>query len=226
MSGKPQSHPGYISPKTTPVDDHFLNRIDHQDKAYVLGMICSDGYLTSRDGGGIGIDLKPGDATHLVKIAEIIGYEGEVKTYRLSRLKFTSWPMREALRGYGLTTRKSHDLPGMEGVVPPSLAHHFVRGLFDGDGSWSYSYEGSKGLESYRRKLTWHLRSTPAMCHYVMSVLPVPASYRFSKTGIVRVKRQADVERVGEWMYQDANLSLERKHRRWIELCPALGNEC
>lgn len=224
MAGKPQIHKNYISPRTVPVNDTYFDQIDTPNKAYVLGMLAADGYLTTKRPGVIGLDLNPRDIHILHDIAEEIGYEGEVKVYQLARLMFTSHRAWTRLTEYGFTTNKSFDLPGMDGVVPPELASHLVRGYFDGNGSWTYALEGCKGTPSYRRWLSWNVRSTPAMCHYIQGVLPAQTSYHFSKTGILKAKVPDRVQAIGEWMYRDADLKLNRKYHRWLELCPTLSN--
>lgn len=80
------------------LNDDVFDKIDSEEKAYLLGFLSADGYILN-DGRTIGIALKREDKYILEKFKEILEYEGEIKDYtaktsygisEYSRLRFSS----------------------------------------------------------------------------------------------------------------------------------------
>lgn len=131
------------------VNDNYFAKIDSNEKAYILGLLYADGYLTTEGSGTkvIGIDLIDEDI--LKEISSRLAYEGEVrpvKNYkndngfkRVSkrfRLKFSSEKIYEDLIKLGCTPRKSLTLTfPTDEQVPKNFIKAFILGYFDGDGS-------------------------------------------------------------------------------------------
>ena len=131
------------------VNDNYFTKIDSNEKAYILGLLYADGYLTIEGSGTkvVGIDLV--DEAVLRQISSRLDYEGEVKpikdyknnsrfkrTLKRFRLKFSSEKMYEDLIRLGCTPRKSLTLTfPTEEQVPKNFIRAFILGYFDGDGS-------------------------------------------------------------------------------------------
>lgn len=129
--------------KRTLQEDYF-HVIDTPDKAYWLGVIFSDGYITESNAYtkymGISVHIK--DKEWLEKMKNALNYNGDVNTYvqtqgyavgtEYARLLIGSNQLVEDLKSYGITTNKSHEelhIPDIE------YKDDFIRGLIDGDGS-------------------------------------------------------------------------------------------
>lgn len=131
------------------VNDNYFTKIDSNEKAYILGLLYADGYLTIEGSGTktIGIDLI--DEEILREISLRLDYKGEVrhiKNYKSNsgfksvskrfRLKFSSEKIYENLINLGCTPRKSLTLTfPTEEQVPKKFIKAFILGYFDGDGS-------------------------------------------------------------------------------------------
>lgn len=66
------------------------------------------------------------------------------KTFHAYRINIKDKQMANDLRSYGLTNNKSYDafIPS-ENQIPNNLFRHYIRGMFDGDGS---IYNGANGI--------------------------------------------------------------------------------
>lgn len=124
-------------------DEFFFDSIDTEEKAYWLGFIYADGYI-SKDH-TVGIELKVDDIDHLYKFQKAVQSELQVKIYNKKstfgpqtncRFAFTSKHMSNILLSYFGNIDKTN-----YGIFPQlnntSLIPHLIRGFFDGDGSLS-----------------------------------------------------------------------------------------
>jgi hypothetical protein len=122
------------------LDETFFDCLDSEVKAYVLGLIVSDGSLDPKNMGLV-IQLKATDRVllesvrqamgsdrPLLKIPSPLGFNGGPQT----RFVVQSQYLFRALLALGLTPNKS--LTTTYPPVPHNLDRHFCRGLWDGDG--------------------------------------------------------------------------------------------
>ena len=125
------------------INAHYFDTIDTESKAYFVGLLLADGHV-SKDGL---IMLTMKDLDIVEKFRYVIGSNAPIKTdrYRNYAFNIRCKIMYEALISLGFTNRKSYqiDLERILSHIPKTLEHHFVRGLFDGDGSiriYHYDY--------------------------------------------------------------------------------------
>ncbi|MFW9987234.1 MAG: hypothetical protein ACFFC3_01100 [Candidatus Odinarchaeota archaeon] len=132
---------------------HYFDIINTISKAYWLGFLRADGWISSRGGKyEIGIHLANKDKLHLERFASTIGIdpskirphhkllESTGKIYPGYEFVFGCKPMFDALVMYGFKVSKSHltqipkfrDIPGEPSSRQLLLA--FLRGYYDGDG--------------------------------------------------------------------------------------------
>ena len=123
----------------------FFNVIDTEEKAYWLGFLYADGYVSKY---GVELALSAQDRDHLVKFADAIKADNSLIKLKANtnsyRIQVHSKEMVEALQDHGCYKAKSLTLQfPTEEQVPITLIHHFMRGYFDGDGTIyhnSYGY--------------------------------------------------------------------------------------
>lgn len=127
----------------------FFKEIDSEEKAYWLGFICADGWITENtksNSGCLGIQLQKGDSLHLKKFnkslegnypitfggstCSISTKQDKINEYCLIRI--FSIDMVNDLKNNGITSNKSYDLTFPN--IQEDLIKHFIRGFFDGDG--------------------------------------------------------------------------------------------
>lgn len=129
-------------------DYNFFEIIDTEAKAYWLGFISSDGWISvnSNSGAGVvGIELQVSDINHLKKFNKDIGGNYKIDViekqcnlsdhntpFKMCRIRIYSKKMADDLIKLGVTSSKTENikLPNL----PQDLMRHYIRGFFDGDG--------------------------------------------------------------------------------------------
>jgi len=117
-------------------NDRFFVKLNPVS-AYWLGFIAADGSLSLKDKGTL-ISLMKADAGHLQKFLDAIKSNskiGYVQSNKSAHINIYSNDLFTSLIKLGITPNKS--LRIKEVHIPSNLISHFVRGLFDGDGSIS-----------------------------------------------------------------------------------------
>lgn len=122
--------------------------IDTQEKAYVLGLYYSDGYVAKSER-FTGISLHIQDAKILYKIEELFPFlytsidrtKANVVSLRCNQIAYCS-----DLIANGVLPRKSYEnrLSLSMPNINKELIPHFIRGFFDGDGSVYFNKGNSK----------------------------------------------------------------------------------
>jgi hypothetical protein len=189
------------------LDETFFDVIDTEEKAYILGLIVSDGCIDTRSHALV-IQLKALDVELLEQIRLILhsnrpllyvakppGFAGSPQY----RLDINSQHLYRALFALGITPRKS--LTTSYPPIPAHLDRHFCRGLMDGDG-WIGTRQacllGSQELLlAVGERLLKHL-------DLAVHIKAFGSIWRLDigrRTGAAL-----------RWMYQDATLYLSRKY--------------
>jgi transposase-like protein len=130
-----------------------FEQIDTEEKAYWLGFIYADGYVTNSDRFALEISLKKSDKNHLAKFRSFLMSDAKIsdktiylrgKEYQASRIIIHSKKIVEDLISKGCVPRKSLILtfPTAD-ILPHTLVRHFIRGYFDGDGSIQVIYKSA-----------------------------------------------------------------------------------
>ena len=207
-----------------PIQEDFFDKIDTQEKAYILGLLYADGW-NQTDRNVVGIGLKESDKEILDKITSLIqptkplgyykknklkrGFENSQNEYRLV---IANKRISERLVELGCGKAKTHNLTfPTEEQVPSCLIRHFVRGYFDGDGSVS----GDKQKQ-------FNLVGTINFLLPLQQILIEELG--FSKTKLDQRHKERDNEirslrycginqciTFRDWLYKDATICMERK---------------
>lgn len=205
-------------------DEFFFDKIDTEEKAYWLGFIYADGYLTSNTN-IIGIELDAKDKEHLEKFKNAIQSELDVKVYHKNstygpqtncRFTVRSKHMRSILLSYYKSVHKTFE--GEFPKIDKELERHLIRGFFDGDGSLTYSQK--KDYSKYLVIPAVSFVGTKETLEYIESITPM--SWYWSK----RVKNDTNNFQIGcknvnqvlsflHYMYDDATIYLDRKYERF-----------
>jgi len=117
--------------------------------AYSVGLMASDGCLQSD---GRHLDLTSVDTEQLKNFSKAIGKNLRISlkhnspTNRAYRVQFSDVAYYDFLIRIGLTPRKSKTINEL--AIPDKFYTHFLRGLFDGDGT-TYSYMDLRWKNSF-----------------------------------------------------------------------------
>lgn len=129
-----------IGSKTHFFNENYFENIDSEEKAYWLGFIMADGcvYEGTENTFRLQINLKYDDVSHLNKFQKAIGSDYSIQRKEIGNsvaaiLKINSTKMCNDLIKHGVVPKKSLicEFPN----INENLYRHFIRGVFDGDGS-------------------------------------------------------------------------------------------
>lgn len=211
------------------INHNFFENIDSEQKAYWLGFIYADGYITTKN--QIGISLSIQDKKHLEKFLKDIEADYEVKDYKsisgyskkaYSRVLITSKKLFNDLKQNGVSESKSLILKFPE-FIQANLLHHFIRGYFDGDGSIVIS-----NIKSPRFKLC----GTKEFLSSIIKVLNKEIPFYKDTFKDTLYKRKKDdkntyhisfggknkVIAIMNYLYQDTTVYLDRKYSKYQTL--------
>ena len=133
--------------RKTDINDFYFEKIDSHNKAYVLGVMYSDGYLVKEGTGTKRVGIDSIDKEWLENIAQDMEYTGEIvglgpkksgysNTKPLYRFKISSPKLYDDLIKLGCFEHKTNILKfPTEEQVPKEFLNSFIAGYLDGDGS-------------------------------------------------------------------------------------------
>ena len=191
------------------IKEDYFSSIDNEMKAYYLGVMFADGWVT--DDGVIGLSMRDSDVVEGLRDA----VESDYKVGRRGaqfELIMSSRIMVSDLSGYGCVPRKSWislKIPSLR----DDLIRHFVRGYYDGDGGFRVRRSGQPvanivgcktlldDISNVLEKATGRLALKPK---------PHASIWRLTYSGSKRVAGVLD------WIYKDANMFMERKKKMYF----------
>lgn len=219
--------------KTSYKNEHFFDCIDTEEKAYWLGFLFADGYLSQphrmvkgkqKTEYTIEVALKAEDKDHLEKFRKAIEAEKEISISHTNfegasrcRLGIGSKHMWTILNSYGCTPNKSLTLkfPDIKIFKDFRLIRHFIRGYIDGDGCLTYCKKG-----------TWAQLRVLGTEHFLTNLqhcLPLEFENALFKKKGANVKELifncARAYYVEHYLYNNCTIYLERKYNKYLEHC-------
>jgi AraC-like DNA-binding protein len=212
-------------------NEHYFDVIDNQEKAYWLGFIYADGCVSRNYGNYVfQISLQANDRLHLEKFLKAINsnhpiYDGmsvikKIGNFPNCKINFYSSPnLCKRLVELGGVERKSLTLkfPSKE-IIPDALMSHFIRGFFDGDGCISAMRKGSRNTPS-DTIFVITFTGTKEMLEGIKRYLPLTREIEIVPHGNVfelRIAGNKQIKQVLEYMYNGAEIFLERKKEMYM----------
>lgn len=215
-------------------NEHIFDSIDTEEKAYWLGFIFADGYIStlkekSKHNYQFELSLKADDIEHLHKFNTFMGHvKDNVKigkvTNNNSCFKRCRWSVRNyhlwnTLNSYGCTPKKSLTLkfPDKNIFKSEDLIRHFIRGYFDGDGCLSYADKQHKrimfsvlGTEDFLNSINTFLNNV-----YSIRKERKKNQYVLGSSGGKNSKAYSFIN----YLYENTNIYLNRKFDRYKYFC-------
>lgn len=207
-------------------NSHYFDKIDNQNKAYLLGLLYADG-CNCESHNNIILQLQDRDGYIIEWMQAQLEYEGHIlklppdipqhkARYRLS---INDEHMSKRLVELGVVNNKSLILKfPTEEQCPREFISHFIRGYFDGDGC----------VNIYKNKCTTQTVGTREFLQGVSDIMDDlgirhnihhPIQSGESNTFILHTAANNSSYQFLSWMYTDAEMKMERKYERYLQLC-------
>ena len=201
------------------LNENYFEIIDNEHKAYWYGFLLADGHVNESV---IMLTLKKEDEyiieeyKHDLEAGAPLSYD----KYGNAGLNIACKKMCNDLITKGFHHRKSDylDIDKVVSYVPSNLEHHFIRGMFDGDGCVGlYNY-------AYLSKPQCHFGYTGLenVCKYVGDKLNIHTKMQDESELIKTIKTRDNVliSNIMDYLYKDATIYLDRKYTkfRYIKL--------
>lgn len=213
-------------------NENFFEVIDNQIKAYWLGFMFADGYITnkSNDYGQdqFGICISEIDIKLLEDFIQDLSATNPINRVPhygtdyndCLRVHLTSQKTVDDLISHGCVKQKTLILQPPKDI-PEELVRHFIRGLFDGDGCISSS-ASPYPTKPYQISFT----TTKEIAFWLKEIIGYGSVFqdkRRAKTWIYNFGGNQQVKNFCEWIYKDAKRYLSRKYIKYQELLSQYG---
>ena len=235
-------------------DRAFFDKIDTEEKAYILGFIYADGCNVKHPTTGeLAIAQAERDVDILYKIKKALKSTHpitEIKAFHNNSNKYFLFniygkTLKEQLNKLGVTERKSLDLK-FPTFLDDSLMPHFIRGYFDGDGSvWNgkrkkivvkNDYRPGEYRERIVHNVKFNFTGSSTFIPFLQKYLV--ERYGFTKTKLNYSKAKENHEhctmeysgrknlyKLYDMMYSSATIYGERKKAKFEDILCALSEK-
>lgn len=214
------------------LNENFFDVIDTQEKAYVLGLLYSDG-SNNPNKSTVSISFQEEDRDLLEQVRLLIGSDKPLEYLDYSkkdtfgykyknqyRLLVFSKHICNSLSELGVVKNKS-----LKATFPTflekSLIPHFIRGVYDGDGS---VYMQCKNENNHAVSVT--ITATDSFCIVMKEIVEAElgikchvydASCHNGITKVFTLSGRNVSKKFLDWIYQDATIYLQRKYDRYVD---------
>lgn len=196
------------------LNSNAFDKLDNEQSAYWHGFLYADGYIANNK--TLSLGLSSLDIEHVESFKEFIKSEARIKTSLIwhstnklvSKINITDKHLANQLQQKGIL--KGRPYPNLIfDNLPEEMFNHWIRGLFDGDGSarrnQSICFCGSRKLMiAVRDKLSEHCGTNPNMAI---------AKHRTANLYYVYYSGRRVALKVADFIYKDATVWLDRKRQ-------------
>lgn len=212
-------------------DDNFFGR-DNEKSFYWAGFFAADGNIDKIKPRFV-LQLASKDKEHVEKLKKDLQLTSPLKdsirndnrpafkskVYYSSKIRWTSKQMAEDIKRFGITPAKSltYDIP--DDIINHPLAHHFIRGLIDGDG-WirTDGYHGYIGLCGSKKCVT-------KVFNFLKKKLNIDSGLIYDRKPTLTAmtfQKLEDLKKIINYLHQDYETFLTRKNNAALQILQIL----
>jgi intein/homing endonuclease len=203
------------------LDENLLDNLYNPDVCYFLGYFCADG-THSRRNRSLRIKLAEQDKEILDKFKDL--FNSNKPLYKYCRydgqdqfeLTLSSKKLSDKIIEIGIPEKKTEFLQFPD-YIPEKYLRDYIRGYYDGDGTL-----GVYGLN----KTVFSMMATSSFCESLKehfknkldtncSIVKYPKKYKID-IAVLFVSGNNQIKKVLDYLYKDANLSLNRKWAKYM----------
>lgn len=200
------------------INHSTFDKIDTEEKAYMLGYIMADGsignyngqkclqvHLNSKDEYILKSFLKIMESNYPIRTREINSFDTISKQ---SYFNVTSEQIYNDLEK--LNMKNKNEMPN----ISKELIHHFIRGYFDGDGCFSISSRGDA---------TFYIMAEKEMLCSFKEIFKnneiefTDIKHKKSNMFILRKSGRIQIQKIYNYLYKDSTIWLKRKRDKMEE---------
>lgn len=226
-------------------NSRYFDKIDSSDKAYWIGFIWCDGSMVhrirknGRHEYNFKLSLMESDNLHLEKFLDCIdGRYYSVKIYKAcsayredgkeSRVFITNTHLGNILiERYGIFSNR-HDATKLLSEIPKEYQRDFIRGVVDADGTFCHYY-----VDKTKSKYSVTIGGSDTLLFGIKKILEeneliVEKERSFNKRhkeegrdfgySTLSLTGRPQVLRILDWLYKDANVYLDRKYNKYLNI--------
>jgi intein-encoded DNA endonuclease-like protein len=198
------------------IKEDYFDMIDHQDKAYMLGLWFADGCNHVGDKKkeyAVALTLQASDIALLERIREklemerkinVVTRESDGRSY--ARLEFKNKHISLRFCELGIVPRKTF-ITQFPDYLSDDLIPHFIRGLLDGDGCISHNLKTIQFAGSHKM-MCGLVDQFQKHLGFTAHIVQIKHSPGISSVAIARMDYKV---KLIHWLYDNADLKLERK---------------
>jgi hypothetical protein len=199
------------------VNHNFFDNIDSEEKAYWLGFLYADGYIRERKtGNSLELKLSQKDRNHLELFRETIKsnhkiidnvtkvkYKDRFSVSNMCHLAIYSSKLVESIKKQGIHSKKTFTIDSPK--IDETLVNHFLRGYFDGDGSFTFKPENYQAISQM-------VSASKNFQNFIIDTLN-KNDIQIKLYGKINLRIFSKKENVKfyNYIYKNANIFLERK---------------
>lgn len=209
--------------KDTELKEDYFSKIDSEEKAYFLGFIFADGCVytgKNNDKNCLTLEINIRDIEILYKFKQALNSNNAIRYKKKSRSEMCvigiySKQIIQDLSKYGIVQNKTKVTKHIP-IIPEPYKRHFLRGIFDGDGSFTVDKNGyyHVGYVANYESMALDFREE---CNSLIQNKGYNKILLKGKTGTGYVCTFTGTERVKQLMtalYKDSDIYLTRKKQK------------
>lgn len=221
-----------LSNRRYELNDTFFDEIDSEKKAYWLGFLYADGYIRERKtGNSLELKLSTKDLNHIEQFkldiksnhrinfsTSKVRYKEKISTSSICGIALYSNRIVESIKKHGVVCRKTFIIQKPD--IATEFNSHFIRGYFDGDGSFSFN------PEKYIIK-TQIVSASEDFQNFIIDELKNNdiSINRYSDIKL-QIQKKVDNLKFYKYIYKDAHIYLDRKKQKYEQFRRYYGYDC
>jgi hypothetical protein len=208
--------------------------INTEEQAYTLGFFYADGNLSNFGfNKAVSLEIQRGDEKLLRKIASFFGKENSIgyrtRTSIVNKIdtptcyfSIHGYRVWESFYNKGIKPRKSKtdDYPEVLNFIPYKLIHHFIRGVFDGDGCINLNGPsfGITGKKTMLKEILHIICKELGFSENKKIIIKKRDNEKHSETADMSIGGRRQVLLIREWLYKDAFIFMDRKKHKFYSI--------
>jgi transposase-like protein len=218
----------------------FFEKIDTHEKAYILGLLASDGN-NNTEFNSVRLSLQESDYEIVSKVRDLIAPNKPIKTIikdnprfsNMVTLDITNKKISTDLANLGIIANKTFKLK-VEDWLSGEFINSAILGFHDGDGSFYYKEKwGKKHKPRTTPEKTWTFSfiGLRVLCEFMQktfkevlginsSVVP-HSKYKGNEEKplcTLRVYGNLQNKTLMDWLYKDCSIFMKRKHDNYLDM--------